>query len=70
MKRLEKPLLEILDEFGGWPILHPNWNGNNFNWLQLAAQLRLFNNDILISCWVGPDIKNSDQYIIQVCFFK
>ncbi|XP_051164292.1 neprilysin-4 isoform X2 [Leptopilina boulardi] len=53
------------DDFGGWPILHPNWNGNNFNWLQLAAQLRLFNNDILISYWVGPDIKNSDQYIIQ-----
>lgn len=30
------------------------------------AQLKLFNNDILIAEWVGPDIQNSDEYIIQV----
>lgn len=30
------------------------------------AKLRLYNNDILISEWVGPDIKNSDEYVIQV----
>ena len=27
--------------------------------------MRLYNNDILVSLWVGPDGKNSDQYIIQ-----
>ena len=30
------------------------------------SQLRLYNNDILVSLWVGPDGKNSDQYIVQV----
>lgn len=64
-KRLEKPLLAILEELGGWPILSPNWNPKEFDWLLLTAQLRLYNNDILISYWVGPDIKDSDQYIIQ-----
>jgi hypothetical protein len=48
-------------------MLQPNWNSSQFDWVLLMAQLRLYNNDILISEWVGPDIKNSDEYIIQVC---
>lgn len=30
------------------------------------AQLRLYNNDILISELVGPDVRNANEYIIQV----
>ncbi|CAH0723238.1 unnamed protein product, partial [Brenthis ino] len=64
-KRAHQPLLDLLDFFGGWPILKPGWNAKNFDWLELMAQLRLYNNDILISEWVGPDIKNSDEFVIQ-----
>ncbi|XP_011497176.1 PREDICTED: endothelin-converting enzyme 1-like [Ceratosolen solmsi marchali] len=65
-QRMGKPLLEFLDKLGGWPILRPDWDPNKFDWLLVVAQLRLYNNDILISEWVGPDIKKSDQYIIQL----
>ena len=34
--------------------------------MKLVGKLRLYNNDILVSLWVGPDGKNSDQYIVQV----
>ncbi|KAM3959234.1 LOW QUALITY PROTEIN: neprilysin-4-like [Aphomia sociella] len=64
-KRGHKPLLDLLDLLGGWPILNPDWNDTNFDWLELMAKLRLYNNDILISEWVGPDIKNSDEFVIQ-----
>ncbi|KAG7188439.1 hypothetical protein KM043_008081 [Ampulex compressa] len=64
-QRMERPLIQLLDEFGGWPILRPDWKAFKFDWLLLVAQLRLYNNDILISEWVGPDIKNSDEYVIQ-----
>ncbi|XP_049869437.1 neprilysin-4-like isoform X2 [Pectinophora gossypiella] len=64
-KRGHQPLLDLLDLLGGWPILDPQWNGSNFDWLELMAKLRLYNNDILISEWVGPDIKNSDEFVIQ-----
>ncbi|XP_046673752.1 neprilysin-4-like isoform X3 [Homalodisca vitripennis] len=64
-QRKEAPLLELLDKLGGWPIITPCWNQSDFDWLELMAQLRLYNNDILISEWVGPDIKNSDEYVIQ-----
>ncbi|KZC14076.1 Endothelin-converting enzyme 1 [Dufourea novaeangliae] len=64
-QRMERPLIQLLDELGGWPILRPNWDPEKFDWLLLVAQLRLYNNDILISEWVAPDIKNSDEYVIH-----
>lgn len=42
------------------------WDETKFDMVWLIGQLRLFNNDILISEWIGPDIKNSDEYIIQI----
>lgn len=59
------PLLKLLDNLGGWPALNPLWNESDFHWLNLTARLRVYNNDILIMEWVGPDIKNSDENIIQ-----
>ena len=60
------PLLQLLQSLGGWPVLEPAWKEDKFDWLHLMAELRLFNNDILITEWVGPDVKNSDQYVIQL----
>jgi hypothetical protein len=48
-------------------MLQSDWDDMQFDWVQLMAQLKLYNNDILISEWVGPDIKNSNEYVIQVC---
>lgn len=60
-----QPLLELLDSLGGWPVLDAHWDETGFDWLKLTAQLRLFNNDIFIVEWVGPDIKYSQENIIQ-----
>lgn len=64
-KRGIAPLLDLLKSFGGWPALDTKWKDENFNWLNLTARLRLYNNDIFLVQWVGPDIKNSDENIIQ-----
>ncbi|VVC89002.1 unnamed protein product [Leptidea sinapis] len=64
-RRGHQPLLDLLELFGGWPIIKPTWNNKHFDWLELMAKLRLFNNDILISQWVGPDIRNSNENVIQ-----
>nr|CAH7747660.1 unnamed protein product [Callosobruchus chinensis] len=65
-KRGAAPLLKILDELGGWPVLNKYWNGSNFDLILLLAKLRLLNNDILIAQWVGPDMKNSKEYIVHI----
>lgn len=61
------PLLELLDELGGWPVLLGDaWNGTDYDWVRQMAQLRNYNNDILISEWVAADITNSSNHIIQL----
>ncbi|KAG5674892.1 hypothetical protein PVAND_004837 [Polypedilum vanderplanki] len=64
-KRGIEPLKELLDSLGGWPLLSPNWDEKKFDWLELVANLRRFNNDILIMQYVGPDINNSNKNVIQ-----
>lgn len=64
-KRGVQPLLDLLVTLGRWPVIDSKWNENTFDWLELVAKLRQYNNDILIVEWVGPDIKNSDENIIQ-----
>lgn len=66
VRRREKPLLKSLRSLGGWPLLEKDWSGAPFDWLDLVARLRLFNSDILLSEWVGPDIRNSEEYVIQI----
>uniref|UniRef100_A0A182T4S6 Neprilysin, neutral endopeptidase 1 n=1 Tax=Anopheles maculatus TaxID=74869 RepID=A0A182T4S6_9DIPT len=61
-----EPLRTLLHSLGGWPVLEPDtWDEANFDWLNLTAALRRYNNDVLIVEWVGPDIKNSDENIVQ-----
>ncbi|XP_049287860.1 neprilysin-4 [Anopheles funestus] len=61
-----EPLHTLLHRLGGWPVLEPDaWDETNFDWLNLTAALRRYNNDVLIVEWVGPDIKNSDENIVQ-----
>lgn len=61
-----EPLMQLLKSLGGWPVLDGDaWNRTAFDWLQLASRLRLFNNDIFLMQWVGPDIKNSNENVIQ-----
>lgn len=59
------PLLDLLKSLGGWPALDKTWNDDGFDWLNLAARLRVYNNDIFLVEWVGPDIKKSEENVIQ-----
>ncbi|XP_060515852.1 neprilysin-4 [Cylas formicarius] len=64
--RGDRPLRDILTALGGWPVITPNWKKSDFDLMGLLSRLRLLNNDILITQWIAPDIKNSDKYIIHI----
>ncbi|XP_066245924.1 neprilysin-4-like [Euwallacea similis] len=61
-----QPLLDTIEVLGGWPLLKRNWTESGYDLFQLLAQLRLLNNDVLISQWIGPDMKNANQYIVHI----
>ncbi|KAH1023619.1 neprilysin-4 isoform X2 [Dendroctonus ponderosae] len=65
-KRGEKPLKKLLEGLGGWPLASPEWNKDDFDLMWVLSRLRLLNNDILISQWIGPDIKDSNKHIIHI----
>ncbi|GFS75640.1 neprilysin-1 [Nephila pilipes] len=62
----EQPLLNLLEELGGWPVISSNWSEESFDWVLQIARLRQYNNDILLGQWVAPDGKNSSLNIIQL----
>ncbi|KAF7273625.1 hypothetical protein GWI33_013669 [Rhynchophorus ferrugineus] len=64
--RGSEPLHKILKELGGWPVLHDQWIGDEFDLFKLLARMRLLNNDVIVSQWIGPDIRHADQYIIHI----
>ena len=68
-ERGSAPLLQLLQDLGGWPILstpEDEWSPDGALWVDLMARLRLYNNDIIVSMWIGPDGRNSDLHVIQV----
>lgn len=65
-KRGARPLLKILDRLGGWPVLGNRAYASHKDWIDIVGFLRVLNNDILISEWVGPDLMNSEENVIQL----
>ncbi|KAK2179422.1 hypothetical protein NP493_491g01000 [Ridgeia piscesae] len=65
--RGEQPLLDLLHQLGGWPVLDgASWNESRFSWVQLMADLRLLNNRVLLNQWISPDDKNSSVNVLQL----
>ncbi|XP_022902431.2 neprilysin-4-like [Onthophagus taurus] len=61
-----QPLFDLLKHLRYWPVIQSEWSPSKFDLVWLLGQLRLYNNDIFIEEWVGIDIKNSSEHIIQI----
>lgn len=63
------PLLNILQQLGGWPVLEgDNWNETGFDWKESVYKFRNmgYSVDYFIDFSVGVDLKNSTKRIIDV----
>lgn len=67
------PFLDILKEFGGWPVIEgDSWCDNSFDWVQIIKQFRRrgFNTRVILSLGLGTDTKNSTRRVLivrQIC---
>lgn len=58
---------QLLDEFGGWPVVMGSmWQPGRVDLMDLIVKLRHSNHKVLIYQGVGADDKNSGVNIIQV----
>lgn len=70
MKKNAEPLLQELNDFGGYPVLNDNWDEGEFDWMDTIIQMRQkgYDQDILADISVVTDAKNSSVHIIDVRF--
>ncbi len=72
-ERDKEPLVDVLKDLGGWPVLGDNeggsWDEKGFDIESLLARLGQFNMGVIFSTGVGPDDKNSERYVLYVRFF-
>ena len=63
-----KPLFDIIKKFGGWPVLNPNWNENDFHWQQTLDDFfeHGFITNFLLEFFISVDDRNTKKNIIYV----
>lgn len=64
-----KPLADILEAFGGWPVLKgENWNAENFNWVEIVKKFRRMGleTNVIFALSVVTDLKNSTKRVLDV----
>lgn len=67
-----KPFTDILDTFGGWPVVKGDlWSEENFNWIEMLKKLRIrgLQNSMIFSFDLSSDYKNSTGYILTVSVY-
>lgn len=64
-----KPLTDILDTFGGWPVVKGNlWSEESFNWIEMLKMFSIhgLKTSMIFSFAIGLDYKNSTRYVLEV----
>lgn len=62
------PLLELLNRYGGWPVLDANWRKPQNQTIEelMGTMRRDLNEHFMISLIVGPDDMNSSVNVLLV----
>ncbi|XP_037356042.1 membrane metallo-endopeptidase-like 1 isoform X2 [Talpa occidentalis] len=69
-KRDSRPLLDIIEAMGGWPVAMDKWNETEGPKWELEQQLAMmnarFNRRVLIDLFIWNDDQNSSRHIIYI----
>ena len=62
------PLMKLIEQLGGWPVLNENWNADEFQWSQTTDSIfnRGFINDYLVQMSMVVDVRNNSRNILRV----
>lgn len=66
-----KPLVDILETFGGWPAVKGDtWSENNWDWIENIKKFRQMGlgTSMILSFSIATDWKNSSMRILEVYF--
>lgn len=63
-----QPLKDMVSRYGGWPMVTGDaWNGNSYEWLEMAARTyRDFGLSRILLFSIKDDYKNTSKRIMEV----
>lgn len=64
-----KPLADILEAFGGWPVVKGDlWSDENFDWVEIVKKFRRMGleTSVFFTLSVVTDLKNSTKRVLDV----
>lgn len=68
-----KPLADILESYGGWPVIKGDlWSDSSWNWIEIIQKFRRMGleTNIIFSFSVSTDLKNSSARVLNVSHLK
>ena len=66
-----RPLLQLLERAGGWPVITADWDGSAYDWERAYIFLRSeLNVKYLIDMYVDTDTIDKSRRVIYVSFLK
>lgn len=71
-ERGKKPLVDLLESFGGWPVVKGDlWSEHSFDWVETIKKFRIFGLDTspIFSFTVTTDSRNSTSRVCDVRIF-
>lgn len=70
-ERGNKPLADLLESFGGWPVVKGDlWSEESFDWIKMIQKFRMIGLDtsVIFTFTVSTDLKNSTARVTDVSF--
>lgn len=65
-----KPIEDVLNSLGGWPVMSANWNEDAWSWQKTVKDLETkgFASNFIFELGLGADQKNSSKRTWMVSF--
>ena len=75
MKTIEElatlPILEMVNEYGGWPMIDPTWNPNTYEIMDVVGKLSHLGVGVFINSQVSPSFEDSTANVMVVsCIYS
>ena len=60
------PIIEMVNMYGGWPMINPNWNSDRYNIMDVVGRLSHLGVGVFINSQVVPSFEDSTVNVMIV----
>ncbi len=60
------PILDVVNDYGGWPMIDSTWTPNNYEIMDVVGRLSHLGVGVFIGSSVSPSFEDSTQNVLTV----